>query len=1062
MSKPIGIPQALDALDALRDAARKAFAKEQQLNADFSSRSVALRTRRDGILETARKECESLTAGYRHAADEQLAAAQARFDKRAGWIQDAAQAALKQAVKKAEDEQGRRKWQLQSESMKARREKEAIQKAAVDRFEAFEKRMKETEKQVTHCEDSSYEALRGFREFRRMLEDSSLVSAPAATLSEHDLAAELDGDLALLERDARAFSWLPLPLLFRFTPLWIALACCPFLIVPISTQAGLPWLTWARAGQISGGAVFGGIVLYFVAKTLYRSRARSLALKSLQVRAWLGVTAERSVARRDQDLREAEETFLARMEEVERRWGDAASAGIGLRDLYQRRAIEKGHRVAAKFEAWLAERRESIEQAFQEKALEASRDAERKSSEASSQCTDVESRITGEADIQITAIQTEIQDRQPAFYAVLKELQSVSADRFPEWTDPAWRSWQAPAETLAFCRLGLMQVDVAAMAGGMAKDPRLALPGPSRFDMPLFLTFPAHASLLLEGSGPGKELSQATLNNLLLRVLVNTQPGRIALTLVDPVALGQTFAGAMHLADHAEHMIQGRIWTQPDQIDRRLADLNEHMEKVIQMYLRNEYSTIADYNKQAGSVAEKHHLLVIADFPAGFTESSARRLLSILTSGPRCGVFTLIHWDDRVPLPPGLAVEEFRQACINLGISGRDVQFKGRGLSGTTLRLDAPPAPELAIELVNKIGKANRDSNRVEVPFSQITPPSDQRWTLDTSEELRAPLGRTGATKLQYLALGKGTRQHALIAGKTGSGKSTLFHVIISNLCLWASPDQVQFYLIDFKKGVEFKCYAEHRTPHVKVVAIESDRDFGLSVLQKLDEELRRRGDLFRRLGVQDVPGYKRSGAKEPLPRVLLMIDEFQEFFTEDDKVAQGASLLLDRIIRQGRAFGIHVVLGSQTLGGAYTVARATLGQMAVRIALQCNEADAFLIMDDNNSAPRLLSRPGEGIYNDAAGAAEGNSPFQAVWISEADRDQALAEVRRIADGSGANWAGPFVYEGDAPGEVSENRLLADALRGKLLTPDGGTRIWLGAPNSIKGPTEVVLRPAGG
>ena len=76
------------------------------------------------------------------------------------------------------------------------------------------------------------------------------------------------------------------------------------------------------------------------------------------------------------------------------------------------------------------------------------------------------------------------------------------------------------------------------------------------------------------------------------------------------------------------------------------------------------------------------------------------------------------------------------------------------------------------------------------------------------------------------------TCQHALIAGKTGSGKSTLFHVMITNLALWCDPDQVEFYLIDFKKGVEFKCYADHHLPHARVIAIESDREFGLSVLK--------------------------------------------------------------------------------------------------------------------------------------------------------------------------------------------------------------------------------------
>ena len=117
--------------------------------------------------------------------------------------------------------------------------------------------------------------------------------------------------------------------------------------------------------------------------------------------------------------------------------------------------------------------------------------------------------------------------------------------------------------------------------------------------------------------------------------------------------------------------------------------------------------------------------------------------------------------------------------------------------------------------------------------------------------------------------------------------------------------------------------------------------------------------------------------------------------------MAQEASLLLDRIVRQGRAFGIHVILGSQTLGGAYTLARATLGQMVIRIALQCNETDAHLIMDDDNPAPRLLTRPGEGIYNDQAGALAANSPFQIVWLPEDERDAMLDQVAARAAGGG-------------------------------------------------------------
>ena len=125
-----------------------------------------------------------------------------------------------------------------------------------------------------------------------------------------------------------------------------------------------------------------------------------------------------------------------------------------------------------------------------------------------------------------------------------------------------------------------------------------------------------------------------------------------------------------------------------------------------------------------------------------------------------------------------------------------------------------------------------------------------------------------------------------LVAGKTGSGKSTLLHVLITNLALRYSPDEIELYLIDFKKGVEFKTYATFALPHARVVAIESDREFGLSVLQRLDAELKVRGEMFRDSGAQDVASYRRVTG-ESLPRILLIIDEFQEFFVEDDKIAQ-------------------------------------------------------------------------------------------------------------------------------------------------------------------------------
>ncbi|MFO0970581.1 MAG: FtsK/SpoIIIE domain-containing protein [Gemmataceae bacterium] len=193
--------------------------------------------------------------------------------------------------------------------------------------------------------------------------------------------------------------------------------------------------------------------------------------------------------------------------------------------------------------------------------------------------------------------------------------------------------------------------------------------------------------------------------------------------------------------------------------------------------------------------------------------------------------------------------------------------------------------------------------------------------------------------------LGSGTAQHVLVAGKTGSGKSTLLHVLILQLSTLftgrgrAVPDRLQGKSSS-RPTRPTACYA-------RVIAIESEQQFGLSVLQKLDAELTRRGDVFRSRGER--PGRlprgswkKSNGPAERLPRIFLIVDEFQEFFVEDDKVAQEAALLFDRLVRQGRAFGMHVLLGSQTLGGRLQPGAEHHRPDGGPHRAQCSEADAI------------------------------------------------------------------------------------------------------------------------
>src|SRR5947199_7597472 len=142
------------------------------------------------------------------------------------------------------------------------------------------------------------------------------------------------------------------------------------------------------------------------------------------------------------------------------------------------------------------------------------------------------------------------------------------------------------------------------------------------------------------------------------RLRTSLPTGRVRFTLIDPVGLGQNFAGLMHLADFDEALVGGRIHTDTDQINQRLADLTDHMETVIQKYLRNEFETIDDYNAQAGELAEPYPFLVIADFPVSFEGDALRRLSSIATTGARCGVYTLIARDLRQNVGSGTFLDD--------------------------------------------------------------------------------------------------------------------------------------------------------------------------------------------------------------------------------------------------------------------------------------------------------------------------------------------------------------------------------------------------------------------
>jgi len=885
-------------------------------------------------------------------------------------------------------------------------------------------------------------------------------AATAATTPEdrlQALSAELHQSVLALQ-DQRIASW------FVEERRWLGWLAA---LVSVGAIAGGVAANLAIWGWLAGAIVGLAIGAIFLALVIPRGRKRTLAQYAV-IRRLIEQTREPEQAALA-EAKAASERIAA--ENLRRRDADLAAAQ---RRFDEQIAAAKAQHAAAvkKIEADFAQRQREVASERDRAAAEAEvkfpplleqnaaeqQKADRENAER------FDARRTAAHEKHARHWQEMADEWLNGFGAIADELNAMQdrcRELFPDWTTEDFAAWQRPAEPPEAIRFGECPLPLQLVKHGLPADKRLD-PGVRRLVLPASMVLQEQPRLVITADGAGRRAAVEALQLMMLRFLTSMPAGKLRFTIIDPSGLGENFAGFMHLADYDEQLVGPRIWTDPKSIDERLSLISEHMEKVLQKYLRNEYATIHQYNESAGEVAEPYHIVVAANFPAGFSEAAARKLVTISQTGPRCGVYTLLSIDPELRLPHEFKLQDLLYDAVQLEWSDNRLLWRYPLFERLPLEIDPLPDADRLSALLRTAGQQSREASRVEVPFALVAPRPQELWTGDTARELAVPIGRAGAKELQSLRLGTGTSQHALVSGKTGSGKSTLLHAIITNLALHYGPDQVEFYLIDFKKGVEFKAYASGRLPHARVIAIESEREFGVSVLERLDAELRRRGELFRAAGVQDLAAFRRASPDVLMPRSLLIIDEFQELFVADDKLAQDAALLLDRLVRQGRAFGIHVLLGSQTLAGAYSLARSTLGQMAVRIALECSEADAHLILSDENTAARLLSRPGEAIYNDQNGMLAGNHPFQVVWLPDDERQHYLATLHRQPANRLPTDEPTIVFEGNVPADPRDNPELIAAISHPERTTHLEPRIWLGSAVRIEPATHLMLRRQGG
>jgi S-DNA-T family DNA segregation ATPase FtsK/SpoIIIE len=228
---------------------------------------------------------------------------------------------------------------------------------------------------------------------------------------------------------------------------------------------------------------------------------------------------------------------------------------------------------------------------------------------------------------------------------------------------------------------------------------------------------------------------------------------------------------------------------------------------------------------------------------------------------------------------------------------------------------------------------------------------------------------------------------HGLIAGTTGSGKSEMLRSLVAALAAGHSPERLNFVLIDYKGGSAFARCAE--LPHTVGLVTDLDEQLGSRALTSLEAELRYRERFLRQHEADDLIALDRlvnAGRAEPLPRLVVIIDEFATLAAELPDFMNA----LVGIAQRGRSLGVHLLLATQRPAGA--VNENIRANTNIRICLRVQTTqDSSDVLDDRAAATISRIQPGRAYVR--LGPSE-IDPIQTALVTGPARAAELAPVR--------------------------------------------------------------------
>lgn len=508
-------------------------------------------------------------------------------------------------------------------------------------------------------------------------------------------------------------------------------------------------------------------------------------------------------------------------------------------------------------------------------------------------------------------------------------------------------------------------------------------------DLPVVVPVHGQTGAVVIVSRSGAE--QARAAELLRALVVRASacfPKQVRIALLDPLRRGTSFPMSRRL----ERVLLG--FDDPEWV---LDELAGDVARIESSYLDRHHPTF-EHVPVTLRLAESSQLLFAASFPAGYSPRATEMIVDLAERGSRAGLHSILHVDLVAVPEASTLVERLADAGATVLELGGTPAVVG-GIEGL-IEWDEAPTGVVEDLVFQRIATTPRRD--VPVRWDDIQDLHTSEWWQESSDELiAAPVGRAGADQVYELWFGAEQQlaracTHGLVVGASAAARASFLDSFLAALTVRYSPAELRVVLVEGPDHPTFEPW--RRLPHADIVALRPSAAQARSVVASLRAQAESRLQSFDRNGIASYQASRPAGGRDPLPRILAVIDGAEQVMGRAPG-SDGASDL-QRLLEIGERAGIHVLLSCARFDALGELHRSgAFGRIDLRVALQTAPDDAMgrdeFGLRGIRLVDRVCDRPNRAVVNAMRGHDDGNL---AVLLSSLDAERRSALVLRLTE----------------------------------------------------------------